>query len=188
MSKKANAVKEVSKTKRTDLIAIANAVSELYSGAEEHSGLFLNMLAVCKRAYKGAAMPDADFEYVATTVQEKKGWTDKSFTTRKCELKRAFNHYMTVPAAIIKAVENNKGRAIPYTHCLRIAKAVAGGKSANVAAKAATKVTKVEPASRNKAESIKSAKTHINRILAHKALSPAFRSELKQLAAKYDII
>ena len=170
------------------LTSIGDSVSGLYAGAFEASDAFIAMLTQVRKAYKGADVPVADLDYIATRVANQRNWKAGSMKVRRAELNTVIGQYATAPEAIALAVKQTK-RPQTFSACLKICRALKSGKTSKQAAAVVTAVTKATaPNKRTKAVAMKSCKVHIKRILEHTQLSAAFRTELKKLAAEHDLL
>ena len=97
--------------------------------------------------------------------------------------------YQQAPEAIKKATLLVKSKGISFSACLKVCRALKQGKSITAAAQSALYKSATIPAkSKTKAEAVKSVKGHVKRILEHTQLPAAFRTELKKLAAEYDVL
>ena len=176
-------------SKQNVLNTISESLNTLYDNSLHASVPFCAMLALISKAYKGKEVPSEDVDFIATRIAVKQGWSDKAMKVRKSEFRTIFGQYQQAPEAIKKATLLVKSKGISFSACLKVCRALKQGKSITAAAQSALYKSATIPAkSKTKAEAVKSVKGHVKRILEHTQLPAAFRTELKKLAAEYDVL
>ena len=147
-----------------------------------------NLLA---RFGKNGTVPKEDGAAIGAEVARLRKWTPASAEKRISELGAFFGAYTLLPDALEKLRANkHNGKAVTYDAGVKLSRMLKGGKTVTQAVAAFIEgkaAAKVDPADRDLESSIKSASTHVKRILEHKKLPAAFRSKLASLCVEYDI-
>lgn len=188
-----NGVTDMAK-KSTDnkaaLTKLANSIAGHVETLDGTHTIVRDICDECTNLYNDAPIPKEDMGFIAAEVARVRGWTAASARVRIAELKAVLNAYSKLPVAIDKAL--SKHVAVPFYKAVALARSLNAGKTPTQAAnmlKQGASATKAKPASeRNKTEQVKSANTHVKRILEQTKLPKAFRDALKSLAVQYDVL
>jgi len=182
--------KQTKQDNTAELTKLANSIAGHVEALDGTHSIVRDICDDCTNLYNDAPIPNDDMAFIAAEVSRVRGWTAKSARVRIAELKAVLKAYAKLPEAIDKAI--SKHVAVPFYKAVALARMINAGKTPTQAAtmlKQGTSATKAKPvAERNKAEQVKSANTHVKRILEQTKLPKAFRDALKSLAVQYDVL
>ncbi len=173
------------------LTLVAKAVAAAYAAAHSTGDLLDDVCKAVEAQFKGEQVPEEAAGFIVDEVARLRSWSASAAKVRKSEMRAILSVYDTLPDAMKKLREHKKNeKPVTFEAGLKLARALKKGATITQAVAAYIEGGKAgtPPAERDLETSMKSAKTHINRVLEHKALPIKFRNALREVCEEHGIV